>query len=76
MYETDKLAKRIKKCAAQKHIQLKDLYSSCGLSKNVTTNLYKGSMLKADNLAKIADQLDVSVDYLLGRTERSEVNKE
>ena len=75
MYETDKLAECIKKCAKLKHIQLKDIFSSCGLSKNVMTNLYKGSMLKADNLAKIADRLDVSVDYLLGRTESPEVNK-
>jgi len=28
-----------------------------------------------DNLTKIADYLDVSVDYLLGRTEKPEVNK-
>ena len=75
MYEPDKVGERIKKCAAQKRIQLKDLYSSCGLSKNVTTYLASGSMLRADNLAKIADQLDVSVDYLLGRTERPEVNR-
>ena len=75
MYETDKLAKRIKECAKSKHIQLKDIFSSCGLNKNAMSTLYSGSMLKADSLAKIADQLDVSVDYLLGRTERMDVNR-
>ncbi len=34
----------------------------------------KTSMPKADTLAKIADYLDCSVDYLLGRTDNSEVN--
>ena len=29
----------------------------------------------AENLVKIADYFDVSVDYLLGRTNKTEVNK-
>ena len=29
----------------------------------------------AENLIKIADYLDVSVDYLLGRTDKPEINK-
>ena len=29
----------------------------------------------ADNLVKIADYLDISIDYLLGRTDNPEVNK-
>ncbi len=34
-----------------------------------------GSTPKSENLAKIADCLDCSVDYLLGRTDNPEVNK-
>lgn len=30
---------------------------------------------QADNLAKIADYLDCSVDYLLGRTDNPKINK-
>ena len=37
-----------------------------GLAKGTLDN-FKTSMPKADTLAKIADYLDVSVDYLLGR---------
>jgi transcriptional regulator with XRE-family HTH domain len=33
------------------------------------------SNISVDNLAKIADYLDVSVDYLLGRTDKPEINK-
>ncbi|MGI6014596.1 MAG: helix-turn-helix domain-containing protein [Oscillospiraceae bacterium] len=39
------------------------------LNKNTLSSMYKGSMLKADSLARIADYLDCSVDYLLGRVE-------
>ena len=39
-----------------------------GLGFNTMSNM-KSSMPKADNLAKIADYLEVSVDYLLGRTD-------
>lgn len=35
----------------------------------------KTSMPRADNLAKIADYLGVSVDYLLGRTDNLDINK-
>lgn len=38
--------------------------------------MYNGSMLKGDSLARIADYLDVSVDYLLGREPSSETKKD
>lgn len=44
-----------------------------GLAKN-TLNNFRSSMPKADNLAKIADYLNCSVDYLLGRTPCPEIN--
>lgn len=40
-----------------------------GLGKDIVANLKKGSMLSADKLAEIANYLNVSVDYLLGRTD-------
>lgn len=46
-----------------------------GLGFNTMSNM-KNSMPKADNLAKIADYLDVSVDYLLGRTNSPELMNE
>ena len=35
----------------------------------------RGSWLHANNLAKIADYLDCSVDYLLGRTDDPDLHK-
>lgn len=69
MYESAEIAKSIKKVAKNKNILLKDMFSDLGLNKNTMTNLYRGSMIGADSLAKIADYLDCSVDYLLGRSD-------
>ncbi|MCI9355780.1 MAG: helix-turn-helix domain-containing protein [Firmicutes bacterium] len=68
MYKSTNVAEIIKKTAKVKNIQLKDMLIELELNKNTLSNMYKGSMLKGDSLARIADYLDVSVDYLLGRT--------
>ena len=67
MYKSTNVAKVIKATAKAKNIQLKDMFIELELNKDTLSNMYRGSMLKGDSLAKIADYLDVSVDYLLGR---------
>ena len=42
------------------------MLSDIGLGRNTISHMDNGSMLKADSLAKIADYLNVSTDYLLG----------
>ena len=67
MYNPQNVADRINNLSKQKNIQQKNMLEECGLNKNViSTMLSRGSMPKADNVAKIADYLDCSVDYLLG----------
>lgn len=51
------------------------MFFTIGLGQNTMANL-KTSMPKADNLAKIADYLNCSVDYLLSRTDNPEINSE
>ena len=75
MYESAKVAETIKTIAKVRGIQLKDMLSSLNLNKNTLSNMYNGSMLKGDSLARIADYLNCSVDYLLGRTDNPEINK-
>ena len=76
MYETPKIAGRIKEFARSRKIPIKNLLDECGLSKNTLSSMLSGgSTPKSENLAKIADYLDCSVDYLLGRTDNPEVNK-
>lgn len=75
MYESTKVAEIIKLTAKVKGKQLKVMLSDLNLNKNTLSNMYNGSMLKGDSLARIADYLDCSVDYLLGRTDNPEVNR-
>lgn len=76
MYEAVHIAERIKSLAKQKKIQIKTMLEGCNLSKNTLSSMLSGgSTPKSENLAKIADYLDCSVDYLLGRTDNPEVNR-
>lgn len=74
MYSSAKVAEQIKSLAKSKGISVKKLLEDVGLGFNTMSNM-KTSMPKADNLARIADYLDCSVDYLLGRTDKTEVNR-
>lgn len=76
MYESTVIAERIKVTAKQKKIQIKVMLDECGLSKNTLSSMQSGgSTPKSENLARIADYLDCSVDYLLGRTDKPEINR-
>ncbi len=74
MYNSNNIAERIKNLAKQKGVSLAALLLDASLGRNTMAN-FKTSMPKADNLARIADCLDCSVDYLLGRTDVPEVNR-
>lgn len=67
MYETSKLSKRIKERAKEEEITIKELLEECDLNKNAINELTKGKVIGYDSLAKIADVLECSVDFLLGR---------
>lgn len=76
MYNAQQTAERIKLLAKSKNILIKDMLDQCELSKNALSSmLSRGSWLQANNLARIADYLDCSVDYLLGRTDNPEINR-
>lgn len=70
MYNSNNVAEIIKATAKSKNITIKKLLADTGLGKNTMSNM-KTSMPTSDNLAKIADYLNCSVDYLLGRTNDS-----
>lgn len=62
------LLSRIKKVAQQKNMSVIDVAIKAGIAEN---SIYGWSQKtpKADNLAKVADVLHVSVDYLMERTD-------
>lgn len=75
LYKSLNLAETIKIRAKQQGVTLKDMLIALNLGVNTMSNMRHGRMIAADSLARIADYLDCSVDYLLGRTDNPEVNR-
>lgn len=75
MYNTNEIAVRIKDNAKAKKIAMKTMLGDCDLGINAISEFSKGKQLSCISLARIADYLDCSVDYLLGRTDKPEINK-
>lgn len=69
MYSSDVLVSRIKSEAKLQKIKLRELLESCDLGINALSQLSDKKGLSSVSLARIADYLDCSVDYLLGRTD-------
>ena len=73
MYNPADVAQRIKDLAKHRNISVKQMLDDCELNKNVLSTMSaRGSMPKTDNIARMADYLDCSVDYLLGRSDAPE----
>ncbi|MDE6424700.1 MAG: hypothetical protein K2K89_00970 [Ruminococcus sp.] len=68
MYDTQKIAQRIKIRTKENGGTVGNMLSELNLGVNIISQLAKGQEMSCINLAKIADYLNVSVDYLLGRT--------
>lgn len=75
MYESTNIAARIKLRAKQQNVFIKTMLQELDLNSNTMSGMYHGKVLGSDRLARIADYLDCSVDYLLGRTDNPEVNR-
>lgn len=68
MNSPQEISSIIKKIVSEKPFTMSKMLSDIGLGRNTISHMDNGSMLKADSLAKIADYLNVSTDYLLGTT--------
>ena len=75
MYDTQKIAERIKMRLRKKRIHMKDMLSDLDMGINAISEFAKGKQMSCIALARIADYLDCSVDYLLGRTDNPAVNR-
>lgn len=67
MYKSSDVADRLRSMAKLRGITMKEALKDADVSTNIMTNMRK-SMPNATTLAKLADRLECSVDYLLGRT--------
>ena len=74
MYQSDQIAERCKIIAKKNGVTMKDVLARCELAKGTMIN-FKTSFPKTDTLAKIADELGCSMDFLMGRTENPGINK-
>ncbi len=67
---------RIKNLCKSKKITVKGLLEATTINRNFIYDLEKsGQIPSADKFERIADYLNCSVDYLLGRTDNPEVNR-
>ena len=67
MLNSQNVAEKIKNQAKAQGITVKKLLEDCGLGVNTVGKMAKGTDITSQNLCKIADYLDVSLDYLYGR---------
>ena len=70
MYNNSEIAQKIKDITKKKGISLKHLLDDCNLNINYISEFSKGKDITGNNLFIIAEYLDVSIDYLLGRTDQ------
>ena len=75
MYNSQDIAFVIKQTAKGKNLTVKQLLEKCNLSINTISDLSKGTQISYISFSKIADCLDCSVDYLLGRTDNPNFEK-
>ena len=67
---------RIKSLCKSQKIAIKSLLEATNINRNFIYDLEKSRQIpSADKLERIADELGCSVDYLLGRTDKPEVNR-
>jgi transcriptional regulator with XRE-family HTH domain len=69
-------AERIKTLRIKKNIKQSELGKIVGLSDNAISDIERGYRLTTmEKLDALADYFEVSVDYLMGRTDNPKVNK-
>lgn len=76
MYDSQITFERISNLAKKRNMGMNILQEKCGLSPNTIKVASKGKNgLSAKNLFAIAEVLECSVDYLLGRTDEISLNQ-
>ncbi len=76
MYIAQDIANRIKSLAKSHNTPIGKMLADCKLSVNTLSSMQAGGYFpRLESIAHIADYLDCSVDYLLGRTDNPEINR-
>lgn len=75
MYNLQETAKLIKELCDTHGISVNKMLTESGAGARTYYNILAGSHPSTDKVSKIADYFNVSVDYLLGRTDNPEINR-
>ena len=75
MFTSKDLAENIKRRTKEKGYTITQLLEKCELGENTINQLKQKQGLSCFSLLKIAECLECSLDYLMGRTDNPEVNK-
>lgn len=75
LYNSHDVAQRITDYAKKRGIRTTRMLDECNLGRNTISHLRHGKKSSYDAIARIADYLDCSVDYLLGRTDAPNSHK-
>ena len=76
VYKSQFVAERIKLLLKSRKISASKMLADCNMNKNALYTMQsEGYLPRLEAVAQIADYLDCSVDYLLGRTDNSDINK-
>lgn len=75
LYNSLNTAEVIKLRAKAQNIIIKNMLVELDLGSNTMSNMRHGRAIASDSLARIADYLGCSIDYLMGRTDNPEINK-
>ncbi len=75
MYTAQTTIDRVQKQIKSKELVQKTVLEKCGINENTLKKMTDNKGISSFSLAKISDELDCSVDYLLGRTENPQSHK-
>ncbi|MDE6005096.1 MAG: helix-turn-helix domain-containing protein [Oscillospiraceae bacterium] len=72
--KNSQIAERVKTKCKEKGLSVAQLLRACGITKSFIYDLEKrDTSPSCERIAKIADHLGCSVDYLLGRTDNPDI---
>ena len=76
MFSKKSFAQRVKMLRKQKNIKQSELGEMVGLTYTAISDIERGRRTTTiEKLVAIADYFEVSIDYLVGRTDNPEINR-
>ena len=75
MYNLQVCIDRINELTSKQNLSINKMLKEAGLPTTVMDNIKRGRIPAIDKIHCLADYFNVSVDYLLGRTDNPEVNR-